>query len=80
MAVSVRTAEYIIRRTVRIPSHLFMGNSHFPISGTSPNMYKAAVVLRWWHKEMAHVDNGSHGDKPLLLPGASIAVEANDHK
>ena len=30
-AVSVHTAEYIIRRTLRISSHLFMGNSHFPL-------------------------------------------------
>lgn len=29
--VSVRSAEYVIRCTLHVPSHLFMGKSHFPL-------------------------------------------------
>src|SRR4029434_1274543 len=44
-AVLVNTTEYVIRRTLRISSHLFATNTHFPLYPPSSGNLKCASFV-----------------------------------
>ena len=68
-AVFVHTAEYIIRQNLRIPSHLFKGNSHFPLD-PPVNAYA-------WHGKAEFADFSSRDRKSALLPQYGMFVHTS---